>query len=55
MITEDDYLDFIVWVTERWKEQANVSYIAPVVKECTRLRIHCSLSAIVKTIGLSGF
>jgi hypothetical protein len=32
VITEDDYLDFIVWVAQRWKEQADVSYIAPIVK-----------------------
>jgi len=32
VLTEDDYLDFIVWVTEHWKEQADISYIAPVVK-----------------------
>jgi hypothetical protein len=32
VITEDDYLDFIVWVTRQWKEQASVSHIAPAVK-----------------------
>ncbi len=32
VLTEDDYLDFIVWITRSWKLQANVSYIAPAVK-----------------------
>jgi hypothetical protein len=32
VITEDDYLDFIVWVTRNWKEQPDKSYIAPAVK-----------------------
>jgi len=32
VITEDDYLDFIVWVTKEWKVQPNVSRIAPAVK-----------------------
>jgi hypothetical protein len=32
VLTEDDYLDFIIWVTSDWKEQANVSHIAPVLK-----------------------
>jgi hypothetical protein len=31
VITEDDYLDFIVWVTQKWKEQPDVSRIAPAV------------------------
>ncbi len=33
VLTEDDYLDFIVWVTRSWRQQAEKSYIAPVVKE----------------------
>jgi hypothetical protein len=32
VITEDDYLDFIIWVTRSWKEQADKSYVAPAVK-----------------------
>jgi hypothetical protein len=32
VLTEDDYLDFIVWVTRSWKLQADRSYIAPAVK-----------------------
>lgn len=30
VLTEDDYLDFIVWVTQNWKKQA--SHVAPAVK-----------------------
>jgi SIR2-like domain len=32
VLTEDDYLDFIVWVTRSWKLQAKQSYISPAVK-----------------------
>jgi SIR2-like domain len=32
VVTEDDYLDFIVWVTRQWQVQANVSRIAPAIK-----------------------
>jgi hypothetical protein len=32
VITEDDYLDFIVWVTELWGKQADVSLVSPAVK-----------------------
>jgi hypothetical protein len=32
VITEDDYLDFIVWVTDSWRRQASDSYIAPALK-----------------------
>lgn len=32
VITEDDYLDFIVWVTDSWRKQASDSYIAPALK-----------------------
>jgi hypothetical protein len=31
VITEDDYLDFIVWVTQKWQEQSDVSRISPFV------------------------
>jgi SIR2-like protein len=33
VITEDDYLDFILWVTRHWKKQPNVSHIATQVKK----------------------
>lgn len=33
VITEDDYLDFILWVTRHWKKQPNVSHIAIQVKK----------------------
>lgn len=32
VITEDDYLDFIVWVSRQWSKQASVSFIATAVK-----------------------
>jgi hypothetical protein len=32
VITEDDYLDFIMWVTQHWKEQADVSHVSSHVK-----------------------
>jgi len=33
VVTEDDYLDFIVWVTRQWMVQPDVSYIAPAVRQ----------------------
>ena len=33
VLTEDDYLDFIVWITRQWREQAAISRIAPCVKQ----------------------
>jgi hypothetical protein len=33
VLTEDDYLNFIVWITRQWKEQADISRIAPCVKK----------------------
>jgi hypothetical protein len=33
VVTEDDYLDFIVWVTRQWTMQPDVSYIAPAVRQ----------------------
>jgi hypothetical protein len=33
VITEDDYLDFIVWVTRNWQEEPKDSYIAPAIKK----------------------
>lgn len=32
VITEDDYLDFILWITQHWQDQPNVSHIATAVK-----------------------
>jgi SIR2-like domain len=32
VITEDDYLDFILWVTQHWKEQPNISHVATAVR-----------------------
>jgi hypothetical protein len=32
VLTEDDYLDFIVWVTQNWEKQASQSHVAPAVK-----------------------
>jgi hypothetical protein len=33
VLTEDDYLDFIVWVTAHWGDEAHISHIAPAVKD----------------------
>lgn len=33
VLTEDDYLSFVVWVTRHWEKQARVSLISSVVKE----------------------
>jgi hypothetical protein len=32
VVTEDDYLDFIVWITRQWKVQADDSHITSAVK-----------------------
>jgi hypothetical protein len=32
VITEDDYLDFIVWVANQWRVQPNISRISPAMK-----------------------
>lgn len=32
VITEDDYLDFILWVTQHWREDPKISHVATAVK-----------------------
>lgn len=33
VVTEDDYMDFIVWLTHYWQEQADMSHVSPHVKK----------------------